>query len=249
MSESSNTVRASKLALSAVLALLWCATTGAGAALACDEANVRIATTPALPTAPELAVDSQKRTANIPPKVDVMAIGDSITNGWPIDSLQSVFRGEKVYNFGIHGDHTQNVLWRLSRPEAGKVRPSTVTLLIGTNNLSTAMPACAIVAGTKAIIEKIDELWGRPKILFFGMLPRGDAFSFRNADRNAVNKSIEELLRARGNALTINIDNEISCGSKQPCANYASDNLHLSAAGYAVLQSAAARAVAEAKRR
>lgn len=62
----------------------------------------------------------------------------SITEGWGGNG-QSVFnfyyapRG--VANYGIGGDQTQHVLWRIQNGEIEGLNPRLVVLKIGTNNL------------------------------------------------------------------------------------------------------------------
>ena len=45
--------------------------------------------------------------------VDLLFVGDSITAGWNRDIWQRNFAQYHPANFGIGGDHTGNVLWRL----------------------------------------------------------------------------------------------------------------------------------------
>src|SRR5207253_2072256 len=45
--------------------------------------------------------------------VDLLFVGDSITAGWNADIWQKNFSQYKPANFGIGGDHTGNLLWRL----------------------------------------------------------------------------------------------------------------------------------------
>src|SRR5215207_11656977 len=72
--------------------------------------------------------------------VDVLFLGDSITDAWRRDPPG----GEKVWdthfaplhaaNFGISGDRTQHVLWRMENGELDGIKPKAIVLMIGTNN-------------------------------------------------------------------------------------------------------------------
>src|SRR5204863_5834320 len=76
--------------------------------------------------------------------VDVLFLGDSITDAWGGEghgrgSGAAIFEKEykplKAANFGIGGDRTQHVLWRLQNGELEGIQPKVVMLMIGTNNL------------------------------------------------------------------------------------------------------------------
>src|SRR5687767_14628351 len=69
--------------------------------------------------------------------VDLIFIGDSITQGW-----EGAGKGvwEKYYgkrnavNLGIGGDRTQHVLWRLENGNIKGIEPKLAVVMIGTNN-------------------------------------------------------------------------------------------------------------------
>ena len=76
--------------------------------------------------------------------VDVLFLGDSITDAWGGPGHNPKAAGAKIFavefeplkaaNFGIGGDRTQHVLWRLQNGELDGIRPKVVMLMIGTNN-------------------------------------------------------------------------------------------------------------------
>ncbi len=50
--------------------------------------------------------------------VDLLFLGDSITQGWHENSVWQRFYGPRhAANFGIGGDRTQHVLWRIQNGE------------------------------------------------------------------------------------------------------------------------------------
>src|SRR5262245_19800238 len=70
-------------------------------------------------------------------KVDLLFIGDSITEGWEgngKDVWQKRYGTRQAMNAGISGDRTQHVLWRLDHGNVEKLSPKLVVLMIGTNN-------------------------------------------------------------------------------------------------------------------
>ena len=69
--------------------------------------------------------------------VDLLLIGDSITQGWEgagKDAWAKHYTPRKAVNLGIGGDRTQHVLWRLQNGNIANIKPKLAVLMIGTNN-------------------------------------------------------------------------------------------------------------------
>jgi lysophospholipase L1-like esterase len=108
--------------------------------------------------------------------VDVLFLGDSITQGWGSAGL-TVFKKQfeplKAANFGIVSDRTQNVLWRVTEgKELDGIQPRVVVLLIGTNNIGSNRPA-DIAEGVAAIIKAVQKQRPETQFLLMGIFPRG----------------------------------------------------------------------------
>ncbi|GDY19793.1 hypothetical protein LBMAG56_11380 [Verrucomicrobiota bacterium] len=90
--------------------------------------------------------------------VDVLLIGDSITQQWgsPLDkgvlneAWKQRFAGLKAINLGIGGDKTQNVLWRLDHGGVEGLKPRVVVVMIGNNNMFFT-PETGIEAAAKGV--------------------------------------------------------------------------------------------------
>lgn len=104
--------------------------------------------------------------------VDLLFVGDSITEGWDQAIWQQHFSQYRPANFGIGGDHTGNVLWRLQNGNYGKLQPKTVVLLIGVNNLGflNATPE-QVCSGVKAVLKSLRAMYPEAKILLNGIFP------------------------------------------------------------------------------
>ena len=102
-----------------------------------------------------------------------MFLGDSITAGW--NSARGVwdrsYGPRQAVNFGIGGDRTQHVLWRLDNGEVDSIKPKVVVLMIGTNNLG-ANTEPEIAEGVKAIVDRLRIKLPEAKILLLGVFPR-----------------------------------------------------------------------------
>lgn len=107
--------------------------------------------------------------------VGVLFLGDSITAGWKgagKDVWARHYAPRKAANFGIGGDRTQHVLWRLDNGEVDPIKPRVVVLMIGTNNLGSNNDD-QIVEGITAVVAKIKSKLPESRVLLLGVFPRG----------------------------------------------------------------------------
>jgi lysophospholipase L1-like esterase len=145
--------------------------------------------------------------------VDVLFLGDSITDLWRYDVLGGIPRGKAVWdrdfaplhaaNFGISGDRTQHVLWRIEHGELDGISPKVVVLLIGTNNTGTEPDgrirnsAPEIIAGVTAIVGEVRARLPGARILLMGVFPRGKIDDPRRRQIAQVNAAIAGRRNAR----------------------------------------------------
>lgn len=112
--------------------------------------------------------------AKIAEGIHVVFDGDSITDGWHKAGHQiwlEHYAKLGAFDFGIGGDRTENVLWRLSQGQLNGIHPKLVLLMIGTNNLVSNTNE-QIAEGIKAIIEQYRKLCPDSVILLQGIFPR-----------------------------------------------------------------------------
>jgi lysophospholipase L1-like esterase len=112
--------------------------------------------------------------------IGVLFLGDSITEGWAkAPEVWTQYYGKhEPANFGIGGDRTEHVLWRIEQGELDGIKPKVVVLMIGTNN-SGVNTAEQIAAADKKIVTAIREKLPETKILLLAIFPRGPR---KNAD-------------------------------------------------------------------
>lgn len=109
--------------------------------------------------------------------IGLLFVGDSITDGWRQPTRDHIWK--KYYdayqpaNFGIGGDQTQHVIWRLENGELEGIHPKVTVVMIGTNN-TPAYNADEIIAANKKIVELIRTKTGS-KVLLLAIFPRGAA--------------------------------------------------------------------------
>lgn len=105
--------------------------------------------------------------------VDLLFLGDSITDGWRNVGKtvwEQYFAPLKAANFGIGGDRTEHVIWRLRNGELEGIHPKLAVVMIGTNNGGD--PAEDVALGIKTIIGDIQSRSPGTRILLLGIFPR-----------------------------------------------------------------------------
>jgi len=119
--------------------------------------------------------------------IDLLFMGDSITDFWrnagppgvanPPRAGKAIFEkyygGMKAANFGIGGDTTQGVLYRLKNGEGQGFQPKAIMLMIGTNNAASCSSA-EIAEGIGAVVQEMRQDFPNAKILLLGIFPRGN---------------------------------------------------------------------------
>lgn len=120
---------------------------------------------------------------------EIVLIGDSITHMWGGRPFEQKFRrgqdswdatfGKRVLNLGFGWDRTQNVLWRIDHGELDGIKPKTVVIHIGTNNLAgtprhqESSPS-EVVEGISAICRRVQSKLPEAQIILMGVFPRGE---------------------------------------------------------------------------
>ncbi|MDB6076115.1 MAG: hypothetical protein JWO89_3755 [Verrucomicrobiaceae bacterium] len=180
-------------------------------------------------------------------KAEVVFLGDSITAGWngakPI--WEKAFGQYKPANFGIGGDRTQHVLWRITNGELEGIKPKAVVLMIGTNNTGTDS-AEGIAKGITVIVKTIREKQPQAKILLLAVFPRGEKAS-PNPGRDKlkeVNAIIAKLDDGK-NVHFLDIGGKFLHPDGSLTKDIMPDYLHLSAAGYQIWADAISPKLAE----
>ena len=121
--------------------------------------------------------------------VDVLFIGDSITDAWrrePPGGGKKIwdahFAPLRAANFGISGDRTQHVLWRLENGELDGIKPKAIVMMIGTNNAgferdgtTPRNTSAETAAGVGAIVAKLRSKQPQAKILLLAVFPRAES--------------------------------------------------------------------------
>jgi lysophospholipase L1-like esterase len=168
--------------------------------------------------------------------IDIVFLGDSITEAFATvgrDAWQQHIAplGSAV-NFGIGGDRTEFVLWRVRNGELDGTNARVVVVMIGTNNLETSSPA-DIARGVAAVVTSVRAKLPHAIVVLNALLPRGapnDPLHSRLARANALIAHLADGRHVRwvdAGPRFLDAHGAIASGLSL-------DLLHPSAAGYAI---------------
>jgi lysophospholipase L1-like esterase len=181
--------------------------------------------------------------------IDLLFVGDSITDWWRQDQRgkpewDKSWAPMKAANFGIAGDTTQGVLWRMQNGELDGFKAKLIVLMLGTNNLRRNEIA-DIAAGDAAIIAEFRKRQPQAKVLLLGVFPRGAA-----ADNN-FRPMIKELnghlakLADNKQVFYMDIGEKFLASDGTLPADIMPDGLHPNLKGYGIWAAATADKVKE----
>lgn len=143
------------------------------------------------------------REARADPDARIVWLGDSITYYWrrtgphPYERVLPVWRHYyapyRALDFGLIGDTTASVIWRINHGEFAGLHPRLVIVLIGANNLgATHWGARKTVPGIEAVVNDVHRHVPGARILLLGILP-----SIRSAWISAETRKIDAALARR----------------------------------------------------
>ena len=126
----------------------------------------------------------------------VLLVGDSLVNGlaryhrvW-----SKYLEPLRALNFGVGGDRTQHVLWRIENGEI-PLNLQVAFIHCGTNNLDRDNPA-EIRDGIASIVYTIQEKKPNANFIVSGLLPRDQEFSSRRDKIKLVNQKLMKWCRS-----------------------------------------------------
>lgn len=139
-------------------------------------------------------------------------LGDSITQGWSGKgkaAWEQYWAPMGAANFGIGGDRTEHILWRLANGNYDGLKPKLTVLMIGTNNTGHqgrpqaehggavySSTAEETAAGVAEIVKALKEKQPRMKILLLAIFPRGatpeDAMRKQNEETNRLIAKLDD---------------------------------------------------------
>lgn len=168
--------------------------------------------------------------------VDVVFIGDSITQGWEGSgkNVWAKFYGKRnAVNLGIGGDRTQHVIWRLDNGNLKGIAPKAAVIMIGTNNSGSNSPE-EIAAGVTAIVRQLQDKTPKTKILLLATFPRGATPADPKRQVNEKSNAIVAKLASDENVSYLDIGPKFLGEDGSLSKEIMPDLLHLSEKGYTI---------------
>lgn len=173
-------------------------------------------------------------------EAELLFMGDSITDFWrntdgpfvgkPV--FDKYFGQWKVANFGIAGDTTQGVLYRLQNGEGQGIKPKAVMLMIGTNNTG-GNSAAEIAEGIGAVVLELKKDFPEAKILLLAIFPRGRPEDAVRTKIKEINEKISKLHDGE-RVHYLDIGDKFLDDQKRIPNDVMSDLLHPGAKGYEI---------------
>jgi lysophospholipase L1-like esterase len=171
-------------------------------------------------------------------KIDLIFIGDSITQGWETEGgavWKERYAPRNAVNLGFSGDKTQHVLWRLNNGEIDVPEgcvPKLAIVMIGTNNSNgDDYTAEQIAAGITRIVKTVRDKLPKTKVLLLAIFPRGEQMNPQR-DKNAIASDKASKVADGKMVHYLDIGRKFMNEDRTISREIMPDYLHLSAHGY-----------------
>ena len=230
------------------LVAVLCLAALSGLGFAAQEAKQATSLVPA-PRTDEWAIKREaeciKRAKESAP-VDVVFVGDSITQAWEDggkDAWNRHIAPLGALNLGNSGDRTENVLYRLEQAPLTRLNAKHVVLLIGTNNLGHGTSnAQETLDGVKAVATKLFTQCPAATIHILEIFPRGERFNNMRGDICQINQALRAWVSGQKSArlMTHAIGDQFMSPDGSIPKDIMPDFLHLTPKGYEMWASAVA---------
>jgi len=139
--------------------------------------------------------------------VQLLWLGDSITQNWELDGPQQwqefapvwqKFYGDRhAVNLGFKGDSTCHLLWRLQNGELKGIMPKLAIVLIGANNFGHIHTNAKMTeAGIQAVLDEIHKQAPQTRVLLISVLPSVRS-QWVSENTSRLNTALEKSMAAR----------------------------------------------------
>jgi lysophospholipase L1-like esterase len=213
------------------------------------EKPVNLAVSPALHPGTEAKHESFNEISKLG-EARIVFLGDSITAGWSgkgKEVWEKTWAPMKAVNFGIGGDRTEHILWRLEHGNYDGLKPELTVLMIGTNNTGHQGRAMAehggvlysstaeqTAEGVTMIIDLLKKKQPQMKILLLAIFPRGADNDDKMRQQNEVTNQLIAKLADEKTVYFLDINKAFLEADGTLSKEIMPDLLHPNAAGYQI---------------
>ena len=170
---------------------------------------------------------------------DIIFIGDSIIEYYPLQELLGT--SKNIVNRGIRGYQTGLLQENLDAHLYGDAVDQ-IVLLIGTNDIGKDVPINEALNNLESVIQTISRDYPLSQIKLVSILPVNEGENFKqtvyirtNEKINAWNQAYQDLASAYMQVEFVPVFENLLDQEGQLKADYTTDGLHLSVAGYQAL--------------
>ena len=170
---------------------------------------------------------------------DIIFIGDSIVEYFPLQELLGTTK--TIVNRGIRGYQTGLLLDNLDAHLYGDAVDQ-IVLLIGTNDIGKDIPMSQTLTNLESVIQTISRDYPLSQIKLVSILPVNEGEDFKqavyirtNEKIKACNQAYQDLASAYMQVEFVPVFENLLDHEGQLKADYTTDGLHLSVAGYQAL--------------
>ena len=170
---------------------------------------------------------------------DIIFIGDSIIEYYPLQELLGT--SKTIVNRGIRGYQTGLLQENLDAHLYGDAVDQ-IVLLIGTNDIGKDVPINEALNNLESVIQTISRDYPLSQIKLVSILPVNEGENFKqtvyirtNEKINAWNQAYQDLASAYMQVEFVPVFENLLDQEGQLKADYTTDGLHLSVAGYQAL--------------
>ena len=189
---------------------------------------------PDYPHAWKQIVEGQIKRAKSGP-APVVFLGDSLTLGWSEQDVWKDWEAKGAVNFGVGGDGTPQLLWRIDHGMLDGLDPKLVVLQIGINNVWSGFDAADTIKGIGAVLDRIRAKAPKARLLVFGnthFFDPGDG-SGRKRVRE-INSGLATMADAGRFTFVDFSEDLLENDGNLKAGPYQADKLHLTPAAYAL---------------
>jgi len=109
--------------------------------------------------------------------IDILFIGDSLVDYLQGEPIWETYRQHNGACFGVPGDTSDGLLWRIRNGELDGISPQAIILWIGSNDCEAARPIDGVVSNIRQALAEIRSRCPKSRVLLLAIIPRGPAAS------------------------------------------------------------------------